>query len=84
MKNQHKVSIEVANLSFINDKVRPNIKEGERNVQIVGYGQRQSALSAHGNRYWKRELVVLTRGYVFEIVEIEKINTYNGLIVGGF
>jgi hypothetical protein len=55
-----------------NDKVCPNIKEGERSTQIVGYGQRQRALSSHVNRYWERKSV-LTRGYFFEIVGIEKV-----------
>jgi hypothetical protein len=50
----------------------PNIKEAERSAQIVGYGQRQRALSSHVNRYWEGKSV-LTRGYFFKIVGIEKV-----------
>ena len=53
------------------------MKEGERSTQVVGYGQRQRALSSHVNRYWERKSV-LTLGYFFEIVETEKV--YAGVV----
>jgi len=46
-------------------------EKGRGSTRIVGYGQRQRALSSHVNRYLERELV-LTRGYFFKIVGIEK------------
>jgi hypothetical protein len=53
-------------------KVCPNIKEADGSTQILGYGQTQRAFSSYVNRYWERKSV-LTRGYFFKIVGIEKV-----------
>jgi hypothetical protein len=39
MKNQQNVSKKASNLSFIYDKIRPNMKQAKRINQIVGYGR---------------------------------------------